>query len=255
MYLLGIQSIYGVLMINIEIDVKELERRFKVLGRQADFAMMATINKLAYEDVKPAFRAEMTSKLDKPTPFTLNAISIAPAKKNDLMAKVFIRDEAHKGTAPAEYLAPMASGGEANLKRSEKLLRRRGVLKGNQRLVPGRRTKLNQYGNWTAGQMNKALSNIGHQHDSYQNTKQHTRRKKGKARFDYFLIKNGHSHLTPGIWYENRGWAAPFVIFAEQSAKRKAVLDFEKAAAVAVRRNFNKRCEEAMKRAIATAIR
>lgn len=130
---------------------------------------------------------------------------------------------------------------------------RRGVLKSNQRLIPGKRAKLNKHGNWTGAQMNKALSNIGHQSDRWQNTNSKTKKKKGKKRFDYFLIPNGHPTLIPGIWIEKKGWAYPFVIFAEKSGKRQAVIDFDKVSRMAVDANFERRCSEAIERAIATA--
>jgi hypothetical protein len=230
--------------LKLSIDTTKLEKRFLELGRQAPYAMMRTINKLAYDDVKPAFVAEMKAKLDRPTNFTLNSINIRPAKKDNLEAYVYIRDEAYKGTAPADYLLPVAAGSDAMLKRSEKLLRRRGVLKSNQRLIPGRRAKLNRYGNWSAAQMNKALSNIGHQSDRYQNTRRNTRKRKGQERYDYFLIPNGHPTLVPGIWKEEKGWAYPFVIFADQAADRKKLLNLQQAADVTIRLNFDRRANQ-----------
>jgi hypothetical protein len=230
--------------LKLSIDTAKLEKRFLELGRQAPYAMMRTINKLAYDDVKSAFIAEMKAKLDRPTNFTLNSISIRPATKSNLEAYIYVRNEAYKGIAPADYLTPVASGVESMLKRSEKLLRRRGVLKSNQRLIPGRRAKLDKYGNWSGAAMNKALSNIGHQSDRYQNTRHNTRKAKGQERYDYFLIPNGHPRLVPGIWKEERGWAYPFVIFADNSADRKKLLDLQQAADVAIRLNFNRRANQ-----------
>ncbi|HBC3499853.1 TPA: hypothetical protein KDY90_002634 [Vibrio parahaemolyticus] len=243
------------MQINVALDNVDqlLGKQFSRLGNQMKYAMVRTINSLAYEDVKPAFISEMKRKLDNPTRFTLNSVGIAPAKKSNMAARTFVRNEASKGTPPADYLAPNATGGPAHLKRSEKLLQRRGVLKRSQRLIPGRRTKLNRYGNWSGAQMNKALSNIGHQHDRWQNTNRNTRVKKGRARYTYFLIRNGHPKLTPGIWKEERGWAYPWVLFADNSQQRKRVLDFHSTSERVVRMNATRRAKQAINHALATA--
>ncbi|MFG0473716.1 MULTISPECIES: hypothetical protein [Vibrio] len=239
--------------ISISVDPRKLEKAFESLGKQAPYAAMRTINSLAYDDVKPAFKNELQNQLDRPTRYTLNSIAIAPAKKNDLTARVFIRDEAYKGRAPADYLLPMAEGGASVLKRSERLLIRKGIMRPNQRLIPGRRAKLNAHGNWTGAQMNKALSNIGAQHDRYQNTNSRTRKRKGQTRYDYFLIPNGHPKLTPGIWKEERGWAYPWLIFAERSTERKKQIDLQSVADRTIDVNFNKRAQQSAMHALKTA--
>ena len=52
-----------------------------------------------------AIKAELPSVFDRPTPFTINAIAVKPARKTDLTAVVFAKDIA------AQYLEPFEDGG------------------------------------------------------------------------------------------------------------------------------------------------
>ena len=88
-----------------------------------------------------------------------------------LEAKIFIRDEAPKGNAPAKYLLPQIYGGKHYPTRFQGALlntvvefgggRRSQVGQRGKMMVPNLRsekTRLNQYGNMTPGQYTQILS-------------------------------------------------------------------------------------------------
>ncbi|MBY6104896.1 hypothetical protein KUW19_00170 [Ferrimonas balearica] len=240
------------MQIRFDVDTRDVKVMLGRVKKQIPYATRVAINNTAVE-VQKAIKGELAAKVDRPTRFTMNSPVVQFATKARPAAAIAIRDEAFKGVAPINYLAANIHGGESQLKRSERLLMARGVMKPGQRLIPGRRAKLDRYGNLPRNQINKALSNIGHQADRWQNTRQNTRRKKGKARFDYFLIPNGHPNLTPGIWKEERGWAYPWAIFADRASRRRGVIRFDAVAQATATRVWPRKVRAAVARALATA--
>lgn len=116
---------------NIKVDTREIKKAAKWMSdigrKQMPYAMMLTLN-----DVKDrgqdALTTEMLRKLDRPTPFTLNAFDKSystRATKRNLRSLILVKQ------IQAEYLYDMFFGGTENKKH----------------IVPGKEAKLNQYGN------------------------------------------------------------------------------------------------------------
>ena len=118
-------------------------------------------------------RAEMGVVFDRPTPATLNSLYIQSATKQKLEARVWIKDGRGvngkgnvvgregawgKGRAASTWLTPEIYGGPRSDKGIEKMLRRKGVLKQGQYIVPGNRMELDAYGNIPKGTLNKIIS-------------------------------------------------------------------------------------------------
>lgn len=112
---------------------------------------------------RQALRVEMESVLDRPTPWTLNAIRILHAKPSgDPEAAVWVQDWAGgKNPFSAEdYLLPQVDGGERFTRRSEKYLRESGILPAGRFVVPGEGARLDTYGNIQKGHMMQILSGL-----------------------------------------------------------------------------------------------
>lgn len=111
-----------------QVDLSQLSKGFDdVTRRQLPFAMSLALTATAGE-VGIEWQDEMVSVLDRPKPFTLNAVSVKPARKSDLRSTVYLREIA------AEYLEPFVEGGPHFLGKKQAILAPKNV-------------GLNRYGN------------------------------------------------------------------------------------------------------------
>lgn len=113
--------------ISVQTNLRQIQRQFGAFAeKQIPFATamaLTGIGKRVQVDEKKQF----SHVLDRPTPFTLNAVSVRAARKSDLRAVVYVKDKA------AGYLAPYESG---------------DVQKVNGRAVLNpKASSVNQYGN------------------------------------------------------------------------------------------------------------
>lgn len=95
--------------ISVRFDVKALNKKLDALtSKQLPFATAQAINTVA-KKLQAAERENMTKVLDKPTPFTLNSLSVKLANKTSLTAMVYVKDIA------AAYLLSYEVGGQNKL--------------------------------------------------------------------------------------------------------------------------------------------
>lgn len=78
------------------------------LKKQIPFATARALTSTARK-IQEAQKDNLQSRLDNPTPFTVNSVASKAARKTNLKAKVLIRPTA------AEYLAPEEFGGTRHL--------------------------------------------------------------------------------------------------------------------------------------------
>ncbi len=121
--------------------LKDLSRQLKQLQKQIPFATAQAMTSVV-RDIAAAQKVALGRKLESPTPFTVNSVGSAGARKNNLRAKVFVRDVA------AEYLEPFEFGGEHKLN--------------SQALLNPKNIKLNKYGNMSRNKLSqlKAKPNV-----------------------------------------------------------------------------------------------
>lgn len=200
-------------MKGVDVVLKEMEHEQKKFRFGAAVALTRTA-KRSQEAVKAGIR----SSFDRPTPYTVNSTRIRPATKQRLQADVLLKDESFKGTPATRYLWPQVHGGIREPKRIEVLLRARGIISGNEYVVPGKGVRLNTYGNMTRGQVQKILSNMGAQYDAHQNT---TNRKM----IQYFVARiRGIRGVWQRVGVKGRR-IKPILIFVKSPTYRKR-LDF-----------------------------
>ncbi|MGR7806247.1 hypothetical protein ACU6ZY_20200 [Klebsiella aerogenes] len=122
-------------------SLKDLSRQLKRLQKQIPFATAQAMTSVV-RDIAAAQKVALGRKLESPTPFTVNSVGSAGARKNNLRAKVFVRDVA------AEYLEPFEFGGEHKLN--------------SQALLNPKNIKLNKYGNMPRNKLSqlKAKPNV-----------------------------------------------------------------------------------------------
>lgn len=123
-------------MIQVRADSRPLTRSLDDLAqRQVPFATARALTAMA-DAAAVANRRALPSIFDRPTPFTRAGIAVQPAKKNHLVARVFVKER------QAEYLALEETGGVRRPERS-----RQGGSGTGQALVVPRAVRRNAFGN------------------------------------------------------------------------------------------------------------
>jgi hypothetical protein len=109
-------------LINVNSNVREIEKSLKAYAfKQIPFAQAQAVTALARRIV-PAEQENERKKLDRPKPFTQNAMGVVGAKKGSPTAIVYMKD------ITAHYLEPYQFGGR-NVLNSKALLKPIGAVK------------------------------------------------------------------------------------------------------------------------------
>jgi len=238
-----------VLDINVELEVKGLTKHLNdIQKKQIPFATKRTLDKLAWR-VKKEEQKEMRRIFDRPTPFTLNSLYTKNAKKTHLVSYVWLKADALKGTPAINYLGPHIFNGPRRQKGVEKLLTARGILPRGNYVVPGKRARLDKYGNISKGQLNQILSYSGAQRDRAQNTKRGRRGTKAR-----FIVLKKKGSLPGGIWSIHPGnLTRPVLIFVRKVWYKRLKWDYFGVANRTIGKHFKPEFEKAFDEAMRTA--
>jgi hypothetical protein len=198
----------------------------------------------------------MRKRLDRPTPFTLNSLYIAAARKTKLEARVWFKDYASKGTAAAKYMQPAVYGGGRKHKRFDMALIRRGLMSKGQFAVPASGAPLDAYGNVPRSLYVKILSGLkafGEQGYDANATDSARSKRKGNAQRYFVATIDG----TPGIWERVKSahgdGVKPLFVFADSSPKYRVRVPFFKIAENIHKANYEREFTYALNEAIRTA--
>lgn len=190
---------------------------------QVPFAMAYTLTLMG-----KAGKEEMTRQLpryfDRPTSWTKGSIYLTAATKTSQRAEVFIKDGSRSS------LLHHIEGGQRPEKGFEYRLRQKGVLVGsNQYATPARRLKLDSYGNIGMARINRILSSVGAQNDTYQNTTSASK-KRNASRTDYVVIRHqDRPQLPSGIYEVTNGGSTleAALIFTKKTTYKRRLPFFE----------------------------
>lgn len=225
----------------LSIDASEL--RLKIVeplqggAQRAATAVAIALTKTAVA-VREAERSEMRDVFDRPTPYTLNALYLKPATAANPEARVGFKDDAGQRGA-LNWLMWHIKGGQRTQTAYEKLLTRAGAMRSDQRAVPGKFARIDQFGNISRGQLVQILSQLRidttagstrslPRIDKADNAKTARskagviRRAYARAGGQYMALPNGRGKLKPGI-YQVRQFAngradpRPVVIFVTRT--------------------------------------
>ncbi|MCY1345919.1 hypothetical protein D9M69_319910 [compost metagenome] len=160
-----------------------------------------------------------------------------------------------KGRAASKWLTPEIFGGPRDEKGIESMLRRRGVLKPGQFIVPGEKMKLDAYGNMDRGVINKIMSGASlftEQGYNANATDSARSLKKGNAK-RYFVMHDTNRQPFAVAERTGKGRAGLRILmaFARQPTYRKA-LDFFEIAERSAEQALPIEFEKAMAQALAT---
>lgn len=247
------------------------DRRFK--------AGLATALTKTAQAVRLAQVAEMRDVFDRPTPRTLEAVFISPARADRLEARVGIKDnpfsQGGAGRAPIKYLRWQIVGGARTPKAFEKRLISAGAMPDDMRAVPGRGARLDAYGNISAGQLRQLFSQLRIEVGSGSKStltrvdpaddartkrlKGNTiRRAYGKAGGRYIALPKGRGKLRPGVYFNSgRDFGAklgygstrsmqPVLVYVRSASYEAGRFDFFYVSQLAIQRNLGPELDAAM---------
>jgi hypothetical protein len=226
----------------MQIQIKGLEELKASLSGFSDRrfdAAIATALTRAGKTAQTELKAEMLRVFDRPTPFTLNALRLWPARADKLTATVGFRDDGTGGANANNYLMPNVEGGRRVSKRVEAALRAVGALPDGWYAVPGQGANLDSYGNMSRGQIIQILSQLritmtaGHNRNmAFDARKQISAQRKAGGRF--FVMRIG-SKVQPGVYQSEMIGRniTPVLVFVRQPTYQKRYAFWEKGEAIA----------------------
>jgi hypothetical protein len=245
-------------MVRLEVksDLPALISKIRNLREdQLPFAIASAVTKTAYA-AKRALEVAMPFTFDRPTPYTLGSLFLSPATKGLPIAKIWIKDDAGKGTPAAKYLLPEIAGGARNMKRFERRLQLMGLLPQGMFAVPGDAAPLDRFGNIAASKIEEILSALGAAeiYSGYKANRTNASRARRRGRAEYFVGSPGGGPL--GVYqrfaFAHGSAVKPILIFVRAPVYRPR-FDFQEIAAKVVRDQFPRQFSEAYQRAVATA--
>ena len=114
-------------MFQISVKSSELTKQLVELGKQMPARLARGMNFAVY-DAKDAVQKQAPAFIDRPTPWTTNAIFATRATPEKLQAKVGYKNWTGSGAAPEYYMPQLTTGGGRNRKRAEKKLIGMGLM-------------------------------------------------------------------------------------------------------------------------------
>lgn len=212
-----------------------------VPARLVPYAAATALTRTAQIAAKKDLPDAMRRVFDRPTRYTLNSLFVKPATKENLSARVQVKDLTYNGgTVPEDFLLPSVVGGGRNEKRFERLLRYSGMLPFGWRAVTGSGAPLDAFGNLQPGEMQRILTAVGANRDKWQNRSGSKRSKANAKNAPYFAVtptrgvfsggeyKEVASSMQPGIYKRMGGRKImPVLIFTNKLPQYRARLDFE----------------------------
>lgn len=169
-------------------------------------AMRNALNDVAFM-AKDAVVARMKTDLDRPTPYTLNAMAVEKASKDKLTARVHFKDP-ERLSESQHYLYPTTYGVMRGFKKFEAALYAKRILPSGWYAVPGKDQPLDSYGNVSSGLMKEIIawfdanpSIAGFQSNMTDATR--ARRRKGTRKtfgYEFFALRKASGRMLPGIY-------------------------------------------------------
>jgi hypothetical protein len=220
---------------------------------------------MTIKDANEELVKQMSSRFDRPTPWTLKGTYIKPATKTNLTASVEIKsDKLNAGAAAIDWLAHEIYGGQRILKRFEQLLIRANRMPSGTYLVPAKSMPLDQYGNVSRGEIQRVIADLSAQpFDASANSTKGSRQRRARSRtkravfyFSTYPSNQKTSHLKPGIYQRTLlGFGSsvrPAFLFVSK-AQYRVRLPFDEIVANKAKERWPIRFEEALAIALATA--
>jgi hypothetical protein len=255
-------------MLNIKC-VPHIDGALKALAdiakSQVPYATSVALNECA-AIARDADIAEMRKAFKSPVPYTLGALAIRRATKQNLVATVAVKNQSGGRLSPIHWLFPEVEGGSRNTKAFEKALTNLGVLPSGWSAVPAGGAPLDAYGNVSGALVRKILSVLQNSGfvgprlpgiEGSVGRRLAAKRRRARATAAYFAVAPGDEEkggLRPGIYQRlgARELRIIYVFLARVPSYRKRY-NFYEIGMSAANRAFPEQFDIAMAKAIATA--
>ncbi|MGJ9420453.1 hypothetical protein ACHAC9_22255 [Massilia sp. CMS3.1] len=246
--------------ISIEHNFPQVAASIREFGRQGEYAAAVALTRTA-QDVQPAIKQEMRRAFDRPTNYTLNSTFLKRATRDNLEARVWLKDNpSGKGTPADRYLAPQIFGGERRQKGMERLLQSARLMPAGYVAVPAVGAQLDANGNVKRSQIVQILSQLrlqrGAGFESRASGSAASNRTIARQGVTYFALATARRGLQPGIYAKRKAGMGttvkPVFIFASRAMYRPILKFFEVGEATA-RARFSGHFNAELTKALATA--
>lgn len=262
----------------------EIRADLRSVVKHIRFGQAVALTRTA-QDGRDAEVAEIDRAIDRPTPYTRNAVYVTRATPARPEASFGLKDDFVQrapGTPPVNFLGPNIEGGQRRLKGMESILQAAGLMPKGYRAVPGPEARLDAYGNVSRGQVIQVLSqlrltatagytrnlplrqyNAGGAKLTKEQKAINAARQRAFVRAGgrLFVVKKGESKITPGIYSREvlgkkaqgplRRPRAVFLFVARASYRRR--LDWEQVAERTVAERLDYHMGVEIDKALATA--
>ena len=228
-------------------DTKQLTKHLnKIQRKQIPFATSKALNDVAF-DARSFIQKSLPRQLDRPTKGIISSVQVEKSKKKNLVARVGFAGLGFKTTkwseSPAEIMRRHIKGGT----RSPKQLPHLRIPSDTK----GGGLKLNKFGN-IAGKKGKLQKMLGNKDQFFS----------GIPKGDYSMKDAGIWERTPRNSKRSTGtkakkWKATGKIVQriayEPSTRYKSIFPFIKIVDLAIKKNYRKRFDAALNKALSTA--
>lgn len=213
--------------------------------RIVPYAASTALTRTAQYAAKTALPDEMRAVFNNPVSYTLNSLRIEVATKDNLRARVMVKNSA-AGVAPENFLMPEVDGGHRKYKRFESAMRYAGVLRSGQFAMPGKGVQLDSNGNVSGAQIRTILTAL-----------KNIRSASGgrKLANDLLVGKPNGGNRPNGIWRREGRRLRPLFIFTDQSPDYRKRLDFSGVVQRVALDRFKPEFEKAIKAMQARGVR
>ena len=225
------------MLIDLKVNIKglrEVKSMFDGLEKKLpEIEHFAMIN--AGEKARDAVAGQMFGVFDKPTPFIIKSLRLTDVDGGRVgkrsvgkSIKVGFKDvfASLRYDPVFDTLNPHIEGGPRVAKPSELRLRRAGILRAGEFIIPSRTAPLNKYGNIRGGEMTRILSDLKAFNEAGYNANR-TKGRAVKGRGIYFIASPGGTRgiyqMTGGQY--GKGINLVFIIVKKAPTYRKR-LDF-----------------------------
>ena len=227
------------------------------------YATATALTRTAKHAADKALPDEMRSVFGNPVPYTLKSLRVEPATKDNLSARVMVKNTGEGGVAPENFLLPQVDGGSRKHKRAEAAMRYAGVLRGGHFAMPGEGLSMDANGNVRGAEVRTILTALKNIRAASSTGKK--LRKGGRLKNDLFVGKPRGGSRPEGIWRreggsgqgkkEGYGRIRPLFIFTSQAPQYGRRLNFDGVVQRVAQERFEVEFEKALQAMISRGTR
>lgn len=240
--------------VNVKTDIDKAIAKLAAMNpKQSLYAQSVALN-LTAKDIKREVDKEIVAKIDRPTRFTLAALRIKIAKKNDLVAQVLVKDVAYgKNRMTVDQIIghQFVNAGFRNHSPIEKWLFRAGYIQTGEYIAPTANATLDANGNLARGEALRMLSQLRAGADPSQYKTGSARSRKSRAKGRYFWSYG--DTLSRGLWVSVERGAPLKVLNVIAKPTYRNKVDLKGIGEAVAKREFMGNLEYAIAEAIRTA--